>query len=159
MEPLLSEPTTQNYCTNLLKVRLCNSHIFHSFCAGSRVIMACREYKSALKAKDEIVEETYNTNVEVKLLDLGSLDSIANFAKDIHKSELTYRLGIAWDSGLFECFGGWGEGTPPTQNTQRACPRLLERLAMRRLSLLILNQIISVNLWNGEPILGKMLHS
>ena len=112
MEPLLSEPTTQSYCANLLEVRLCNSHIFHSFCAGSRVIMACREYKSALKAKDEIVEETYNTNVEVKLLDLSSLDSIANFAKDIHKSELTYRLGIAWDSGLSECFGGWGEGTP-----------------------------------------------
>ena len=59
------------------------------------MIMACREYKSALRAKDEIVEETYNTNVEVKLLDLSSLDSIANFAKDIHKSELTYRLGIA----------------------------------------------------------------
>ena len=85
--------------------------------------MACREYKSALKAKDEIVEETYNTNVEVKLLDLSSLDSIANFAKDIHKSELSYRLEFGiWDSGLSECFEGWDEGNPPTQNTHEPVP-------------------------------------
>lgn len=53
--------------------------------------MACREFKSGLKAREEIVEETFNRNVEVKLLDLSSLESIANFARDIHHSELTER--------------------------------------------------------------------
>ena len=100
--------------------------------------MACREYKSALKAKDEIVEETYNTNVEVKLLDLSSLDSIANFAKDIHKSELSYRLGIAWDSGLSECFGDGVRGPYLPKTHREFVPGLIwERLAMRRLSFVI----------------------
>lgn len=48
------------------------------------MILACRDMKSAYAVRDEIIEETYNKNVEVKHLDLASLESIATFARQIN---------------------------------------------------------------------------
>ena len=58
-------------------------------CVGGRVILACRDLKSAYKVREEIIEDTYNPNVDVKHLDLSSLDSIAEFAKDVSSSKYT----------------------------------------------------------------------
>lgn len=61
------------------------------FSAGGRVILACRDLKSAYSTRDEIVETTYNKNVVVKQLDLSSLQSISDFAKDVIHSQYKYR--------------------------------------------------------------------
>ncbi|XP_026754285.2 retinol dehydrogenase 14 [Galleria mellonella] len=54
---------------------------------GARVIMACRNIGAAEKIKEQIIDETKNTNVVVKKLDLSSFASIRTFAEDINKSE------------------------------------------------------------------------
>ena len=51
------------------------------------MILACKNLKSAYEVRDKIIEETFNPNVAVKHLDLASLQSIADFAKDIVTSE------------------------------------------------------------------------
>ncbi|KAF2897601.1 hypothetical protein ILUMI_08570 [Ignelater luminosus] len=54
---------------------------------GARVILACRDSKRAEEARSKIVEATGNPNVVVRILDLGSLDSIRAFAKEINETE------------------------------------------------------------------------
>lgn len=54
---------------------------------GGRVILACRNETAAEKARVEIVNRTNNPNVIVKLIDLGSLKSVRNFAEDINRNE------------------------------------------------------------------------
>ncbi|KAM3959835.1 retinol dehydrogenase 12 [Aphomia sociella] len=54
---------------------------------GARVIMACRNIGAAEKIKDQITDETKNTNIVVKKLDLSSFASIRIFAEDINKNE------------------------------------------------------------------------
>ena len=54
---------------------------------GAKVYMACRSLDSANEAKEEIIKETGNNNVFVKHLDLASVDSIMNFAKQFKKEE------------------------------------------------------------------------
>nr|XP_021191428.2 retinol dehydrogenase 14 [Helicoverpa armigera]XP_021191429.2 retinol dehydrogenase 14 [Helicoverpa armigera] len=54
---------------------------------GARVIMACRNLEAAEKVKAEIIEDTKNTKVIVKKLDLSSFASIREFAADINKTE------------------------------------------------------------------------
>nr|XP_023029102.1 retinol dehydrogenase 11-like [Leptinotarsa decemlineata] len=52
---------------------------------GCRVIIADRTDSS--KAKSKIISLTNNTNIETKLLDLTSLQSVRKFAKDINATE------------------------------------------------------------------------
>ncbi|XP_046651856.1 retinol dehydrogenase 11-like [Daphnia pulicaria] len=54
---------------------------------GARVILACRDTKKALAAKDDIVRESGNDNVIVRHLDLASLWSVRQFASEILKNE------------------------------------------------------------------------
>nr|XP_023022285.1 retinol dehydrogenase 11-like [Leptinotarsa decemlineata] len=54
---------------------------------GARVILACRNEDKAKQARDQIISETQNPNVVVKLVNMASLASIRNFASDILKSE------------------------------------------------------------------------
>ncbi|KAK7104588.1 retinol dehydrogenase 13-like [Littorina saxatilis] len=68
---------------------------------GGRVILACRDLKRAEKAREEIVSETGNENVVVKQLDLASMASIRQFAKDVVATEprvdiLINNAGIMW---------------------------------------------------------------
>lgn len=53
---------------------------------GAHVIMASRSLDKGLKARDQILLENPKASLEVKVLDLGSLKSIANFSNEI-KSE------------------------------------------------------------------------
>ena len=48
--------------------------------------MACRSVEKCELARRGIVEETYNRNVHCKYLDLASMKSIRDFAKDINES-------------------------------------------------------------------------
>ncbi|KAJ8940607.1 hypothetical protein NQ318_004803, partial [Aromia moschata] len=52
---------------------------------GCRVIIADRS--DGQKAKKRIIEITHNTNIETKVLDLTSLQSVRKFAKDINATE------------------------------------------------------------------------
>jgi len=47
---------------------------------GARVILACRNESSALRAREEITAETGNSDVHFRLLDLASLASVRRFA-------------------------------------------------------------------------------
>ncbi|XP_067104677.1 retinol dehydrogenase 12 [Osmerus mordax] len=54
---------------------------------GARVLLACRDMTRANKAADEIRKKTGNGNVVVKHLDLTSLQSVRELAKDILENE------------------------------------------------------------------------
>lgn len=54
---------------------------------GAKIYMACRSLDSSYQAKEEIIKETGNNNVFVRHLDLASVDSIINFAKQFKKEE------------------------------------------------------------------------
>uniref|UniRef100_A0A1Y1N8N2 Uncharacterized protein n=1 Tax=Photinus pyralis TaxID=7054 RepID=A0A1Y1N8N2_PHOPY len=54
---------------------------------GARVILACRNKPKAEKAQAKIIEETGNANVIVRIVDLSSLNSVRQFAKEINETE------------------------------------------------------------------------
>uniref|UniRef100_A0A1A8I8V9 Wu:fd55e03 n=2 Tax=Nothobranchius TaxID=28779 RepID=A0A1A8I8V9_NOTKU len=54
---------------------------------GARVILACRDMTRAHIAADEIRQKSGNGNVVVKKLDLASLQSVRDLAKDIQQNE------------------------------------------------------------------------
>ena len=54
---------------------------------GARVILACRNETKAEAARTEIVAETGNENVEVRKLDLASLQSVRDFAKKFNQGK------------------------------------------------------------------------
>ncbi|XP_068612774.1 retinol dehydrogenase 12 [Brachionichthys hirsutus] len=54
---------------------------------GARVILACRDLRRAEQAAEEIRRSTGNQNVVVRHLDLASLYSVRQFAKDFLDSE------------------------------------------------------------------------
>ncbi|XP_041843705.1 retinol dehydrogenase 13 [Melanotaenia boesemani] len=54
---------------------------------GARVVMACRDLIQAEKAAEDIRRSTGNGNVVIRHLDLASIYSVTQFAKDILDSE------------------------------------------------------------------------
>ena len=54
---------------------------------GARVIMACRDMKKGEVALKDIKEKSGSTDLVLKQLDLGSLNSVRKFADDINNSE------------------------------------------------------------------------
>lgn len=54
---------------------------------GARVILACRDMTKARIAADEIRQKSGNGNVTVKKLDLASLQSVRDLAKDVQENE------------------------------------------------------------------------
>jgi len=54
---------------------------------GARVIMACRDEARALAARDDVISDTKNSNVHVKLLNLASLRSVRSFAEQFNQNE------------------------------------------------------------------------
>ncbi|XP_046668697.1 retinol dehydrogenase 12-like [Homalodisca vitripennis] len=53
---------------------------------GGHLIMACKDVHLGQIARDQIVARTNNNKVEVRHLDLSSLDSVRKFSKDFHDS-------------------------------------------------------------------------
>uniref|UniRef100_A0A3Q1GWA4 Uncharacterized protein n=1 Tax=Anabas testudineus TaxID=64144 RepID=A0A3Q1GWA4_ANATE len=69
---------------------------------GARVILACRDLTRARIAADEIRQKSGNGNVVVKKVDLASLQSVRDFAKDITENE--ERLDILINNaGIMMC--------------------------------------------------------
>ena len=69
---------------------------------GARVILACRNVPKAQEVADEILKKTGNSKVLVKELDLASLKSVRNFARDINETE--ERLDILINNaGIMRC--------------------------------------------------------
>lgn len=54
---------------------------------GARLIMACRNTDTANQLKGEFVKESNNSNIVVRKLDLSSLQSIREFARQINQEE------------------------------------------------------------------------
>jgi len=54
---------------------------------GARVILACRDPRRGKDAEDRIIKATDNKNVVFKQLDLSSLESVREFAKEINATE------------------------------------------------------------------------
>lgn len=59
----------------------------HTSPPGARVILACRDLTKARLAADEIRQQSGNGNVVVKKLDLASLQSVRDLAKDVEENE------------------------------------------------------------------------
>ncbi|KAM9410643.1 retinol dehydrogenase 11 [Pholidichthys leucotaenia] len=69
---------------------------------GARVILACRDMTRARIAADEIRQKSGNGNVVVKKLDLASLQSVRDLAKDVEENE--ERLDILINNaGIMMC--------------------------------------------------------
>ncbi|KAF7666416.1 hypothetical protein LDENG_00108320 [Lucifuga dentata] len=69
---------------------------------GARVILACRDMSKAYIAADDIQQQSGNGNVVVKKLDLASLQSVRDLAKDIQENE--ERLDILINNaGIMMC--------------------------------------------------------
>ncbi|XP_023671126.1 retinol dehydrogenase 13 [Paramormyrops kingsleyae] len=69
---------------------------------GARVLIACRDLSRAKKAAADIRQRSGNGNVVVKLVDLASLDSVRQLAKDIQENE--ERLDILINNaGIMMC--------------------------------------------------------
>ena len=48
--------------------------------AGYRILMACYDPKKAEEKRQKLIKETGNTDIEVRRIDLASLDTVAAFA-------------------------------------------------------------------------------
>lgn len=96
---------------------------------GARVIMACRTMETANQARDEIVKETNNQNVVVQKLDLGSLQSVRDFAAEIIKTEPRLDV-LVHNAGMANTFGRKTspDGIEITMATNHYGPFLLTHL-------------------------------
>ncbi|CAJ1049010.1 retinol dehydrogenase 11 [Xyrichtys novacula] len=69
---------------------------------GARVILACRDMTRARIAADEIRQRTGNGNVVVRKLDLASLQSVRDLAKEIRENESRLDILIN-NAGIMMC--------------------------------------------------------
>ncbi|XP_074640680.1 retinol dehydrogenase 13-like isoform X2 [Tubulanus polymorphus] len=69
---------------------------------GARVILAGRNNEKCELARDEIIKETANRNVEARHLDLASLQSIKEFAEEICRTERHVDILIN-NAGVMRC--------------------------------------------------------
>ncbi|XP_026149181.1 retinol dehydrogenase 13 isoform X2 [Mastacembelus armatus] len=69
---------------------------------GARVILACRDMTRARIAADEIRQKSGNGNVLVKKLDLASLQSVRDLAKDVQENETRLDILIN-NAGIMMC--------------------------------------------------------
>ncbi|KAM3625973.1 uncharacterized protein V6R79_020689 [Siganus canaliculatus] len=69
---------------------------------GARVILACRDMTKAHMAADEIRRKSGNGNVVVKKLDLGSLQSVRDLAKEVNQKEARLDILIN-NAGIMMC--------------------------------------------------------
>ncbi|XP_073814989.1 retinol dehydrogenase 14 [Musca autumnalis] len=96
---------------------------------GARIIMACRNLETANAARDEIAKETANNKLIVKKLDLGSFQSVREFAADILKTESKIDV-LIHNAGMALAFRGQTsvDGIELTMATNHFGPFLLTHL-------------------------------
>ncbi|XP_061390144.1 retinol dehydrogenase 14 [Musca vetustissima] len=96
---------------------------------GARIIMACRNLETANAVRDEIAKETANNKLIVKKLDLGSFQSVRDFAADILKTESKIDV-LIHNAGMALAFRGQTsvDGIELTMATNHFGPFLLTHL-------------------------------
>lgn len=125
--------------------------------------MACRNLDTAKEAHEEIVKASGNSNVILKKLDLGSQQSIRDFAADIIKTENKLHV-LVHNAGMALNFRGQQsvDGVELTMATNHYGPFLLTHLLIDLLKKTAPSRIVivaselyklsSVNLNNLNPI-------
>lgn len=71
---------------------------------GAKVILGCRDGKKAEQARLQIIEETDNPNIFVKIIDMSSFASVRSFARNMYETEnrldiLVNNAGICFSHG------------------------------------------------------------
>ncbi|XP_066595965.1 retinol dehydrogenase 14 [Prorops nasuta] len=132
---------------------------------GAKVIMACRNVDSANKIKDTLIKETKNPNIIVRQLDLASLQSIRDFAKQINEEESRLDV-LIHNAGTAETFTRrvTKDGLEMTMGTNQYGPFLLTHLLIDLLKRSKPSRIVIVasfvyhfatlNLNNPNPVRG-----
>lgn len=73
---------------------------------GARVILACRNSLKAEKAVQKIIKKSGNQQVDYQLIDLSDLDSVKDFAKNIH-SKIDKLDILINNAGVMGCPDSW----------------------------------------------------
>ncbi|XP_078040033.1 retinol dehydrogenase 14 isoform X1 [Augochlora pura] len=96
---------------------------------GARLIMACRNVDEANNLKEQFVKETKNSNIVVRKLDLSSLASVREFAKQINREESRLDV-LIHNAGTAEVFRRkvTEDGLEMTMATNHYGPFLLTHL-------------------------------
>ncbi|KAK3093685.1 hypothetical protein FSP39_018888, partial [Pinctada imbricata] len=69
---------------------------------GAKVILACRDMEKCDKAREKIIEESFNKRVSTKHLDLASMKSIRKFAEEVNKEEKFLDI-LVNNAGVMSC--------------------------------------------------------
>ena len=96
---------------------------------GCRLIMACRNVELAKKFQEELIKETGNSNIVVRKLNLSSLSSVREFARQINLEENRLDL-LIHNAGTAETFSKkvTEDGLEMTMATNQYGPFLLTHL-------------------------------
>lgn len=95
--------------------------------AGYRVIMACYNPQKAETVRQQLIEETENSNIEVMAIDLSSMRSVVSFATQILERSLPVSL-LMNNAGTMETeFHTTTDGFERTVSVNYIAPYLLTR--------------------------------
>nr|XP_022915032.1 retinol dehydrogenase 12-like [Onthophagus taurus] len=99
---------------------------------GAKVILACRNKIKGEEARKQIIKETNNDNVILKVIDMESFESVRNFANDFNRNEerldiLINNAGISGVDYLTK------DGYPVIIQVNHLSPFLLTHLLMNKL--------------------------
>ncbi|XP_030748250.1 retinol dehydrogenase 12-like [Sitophilus oryzae] len=113
---------------------------------GAKVILACRNGQRAKDAVQRIINETDNSNVSYRILDLGSLKSVRKFADEINKNEerLDILINNAGLQTVPEIKGLTGDGLQPTMQANYFGHFLLTHLLLGLLKKSAPSRIVNV---------------
>lgn len=112
---------------------------------GARVILGCRSVDRGTKARDEIISVTNNKNVVFKQIDLSSLRSVREFAKDIIETENELHVLIN-NAGMFSNKKSYTEdGIDMVMQVNYFGPFLLTRLLLPLLKKSQPSRIVNVS--------------
>uniref|UniRef100_A0A1B6KPW8 Uncharacterized protein n=1 Tax=Graphocephala atropunctata TaxID=36148 RepID=A0A1B6KPW8_9HEMI len=97
---------------------------------GGQIIMACKDVNLGQIAREQIVARTGNHKVEVRHLDLSSLDSVRKFSKDFHDS--VGKLDVLINNAAIMCSpnASTGDGLNTIMQVNHFGPFLLTNLLL-----------------------------
>jgi NAD(P)-dependent dehydrogenase (short-subunit alcohol dehydrogenase family) len=100
---------------------------------GAHVILACRNIEKAEKARREIIDASGNDLVEVMQVDLTSLDSVRNFAREFERRDLPLHVLVNNASVFMTPYANTVDGFERQFQTNYLGPFLLTNLLLPRM--------------------------
>ncbi|ELR11144.1 oxidoreductase, short chain dehydrogenase/reductase superfamily protein [Acanthamoeba castellanii str. Neff] len=100
---------------------------------GAHVILACRNIEKAEKARREIIDASGNDLVEVMQVDLASLDSVRNFAREFERRDLPLHVLVNNASVFMTPYANTVDGFERQFQTNYLGPFLLTNLLLPRM--------------------------